>query len=328
MILNKIVPVRPISFLAVCLLSAALITGCASSGTPLYNAIKAGQIDNARTMINKGQYINDSTNGATPLISSAFYGYTNLVRLLIDNGADLEAKNNHGVTALMWASTKGHLDIAKILVESGADINAKDNKGSAALSDASRNGHLKIAKLLIKKGGAINATSKEGFAAIHTATNKGHSSVAKLLIENGADLNGKTSSNSVTPFLFACRSGMLKVVKILMEKGADINYRDKEEASSLSWASIEGRKRVFKFLMDQGAEPYIISEKFSWNGKTYRMAAEYEEKKDNNQKASEYYSIASEQYELAAGKTKNKKQAWDYKNRAEKYRKKKAALGI
>ena len=71
--------------------------------------------------------------GTTFLIWASTRGYTNDVKSLIDNGADVNARNNSGQTALMGASWMDHTEIVELLLENGADVNAKSNDGQTAL---------------------------------------------------------------------------------------------------------------------------------------------------------------------------------------------------
>jgi len=85
------------------------------------------------------------------------------VKRILNEGIDVNAKGgNRSYTALMLASKYGELAIVKLLLEKGADVNAKDNRGYTALSQASKYGQLEVAKLLLKKGANVNAKEDWG----------------------------------------------------------------------------------------------------------------------------------------------------------------------
>jgi len=79
-------------------------------------------------------------------------GQLDVVKLLIEAGADVNNKDKYGDTPLIYSSILGYLDITKILIEAKADINAKNNYGNTALIWALRNNHKEIVDLLKKYG--------------------------------------------------------------------------------------------------------------------------------------------------------------------------------
>lgn len=103
------------------------------------------------------------------LIRAARNGNLKKVKLLIQNGADINAKDNIGRTALIYAARVGHLKVAKLLIDKGVDVNAKDNYGWTALMHAAINGHPEVVKLLIDKGANINAKNDYGRTAFDYA---------------------------------------------------------------------------------------------------------------------------------------------------------------
>ena len=108
------------------------------------------------------------------------------VKRLIEQGADVNAKDYYGATALMAASEIGYAEVAKLLIEEGADVNAQSNHGYTALMNASKYGHTYIAKLLIEKGADVNAQTNYGGTSLIFASYYGFTDVAQLLKEEGA----------------------------------------------------------------------------------------------------------------------------------------------
>ncbi len=94
-------------------------------------------------------------------------------------------------TPLMLSISKRQHNLAKILIEKGADINAKDSSGQTALFYAINAGDARIAKLLIERGSEINASDANGRTPLLLAILKNRPGIAKLLIEKGADVNAR-----------------------------------------------------------------------------------------------------------------------------------------
>jgi ankyrin repeat protein len=88
----------------------------------------------------------------TPLMRACRRGYLEVVNLLLDKGADLEAKDQYGATALIIASSEFRVDVVKMLLDKGADVNTKDRNGWTALMWATSMGHMQIVKLLQSHG--------------------------------------------------------------------------------------------------------------------------------------------------------------------------------
>ena len=75
-------------------------------------------------------------NGITALMAASQNGYVEVVKELLNSGADINAKDNDGCTALMLASENGHLEVVNELLNRGADIRARDNHGKTVLTHA------------------------------------------------------------------------------------------------------------------------------------------------------------------------------------------------
>jgi ankyrin repeat protein len=132
------------------------------------------------------------------LISAAKKGDIGKVQELLNNGCDPNERE-YGFSALMFACERGHKDAVQLLVERGADANAKEPSQAltplmAACSgkgfvDASSKEEraLEIAKLLVQHGADVNAVGKGGQTADKFASEAGHQKVLQFLAENGAN---------------------------------------------------------------------------------------------------------------------------------------------
>ncbi len=110
--------------------------------------------------------ISDELGGMTCLHAAAANGHLDVCRLLIDKGAQIEAKSRNGLNPLKWAARNGHLETVRLLCDRGADIEACDNIGLRPLHEAAYYGHISIVKELIEvRNAEINARDNIGWTA-------------------------------------------------------------------------------------------------------------------------------------------------------------------
>jgi ankyrin repeat protein len=122
-------------------------------------------------------------DGFYPLGLAAYFGHRAVVEFLLKNGADvsLAARNAQKVTALHAGASRGGAEIVKMLLEAGADPNAKQERGFVPLHSAAANGNAAVVELLLKHGAAANAKADDGKAPADLAAEAGHKEVAERL---------------------------------------------------------------------------------------------------------------------------------------------------
>ena len=119
---------------------------------------------------------------------AACWGMHKTVRLLLEKGADLNARDDAGATPLMMADA----DSTLALLQHNADPNAKDLNGFTALNYVDKSDRVEVARILIGRHANVNATDADGYSVLYRAQTfslPGQASVIQLLKENGARLN-------------------------------------------------------------------------------------------------------------------------------------------
>ena len=112
-------------------------------------------------------------------------------RLLLEHGAELEARNADGETPLHRAARDGRGAVAKALIEAGAEPNAADHAGQTPLHEASQGGQLEVAKMLLEHGAKVNAKSKFDHTPLHLSVFGKHLGVVRWLVAQGADVKAR-----------------------------------------------------------------------------------------------------------------------------------------
>ena len=169
----------------------------------LFDAVCKNNINGMKEAISLGADVNLKNNEwDTALMYTAYWGRTDIARLLIEHGADVNAVDKYGNTALMWACEYGHIEIVQLLLEYGVDVNGQDKYGNTALIKACEYGHTDIANLLIEHGADINHKNDNGHTALNILQDI-HPQKYKKLIEtirkNRLNEEDSTYSHDIVP---------------------------------------------------------------------------------------------------------------------------------
>jgi len=250
--------------------------------TALHSCARTGHVAAAKVLVAHGASLNagDSWRGQTPIMWAAAQGHGEMVSMLAEAGADVNARSGiiawerqrtseprdkwlppGGFTPLLFAAREGRVDAAKALIAAGADVSAIDPDRQSTLVIALINGHFDVANLLIDHGADVNTPDKVGRTALWAAV----------------DYHTPPQSNRPAPNPFDEETTSLDVIKNLLAHGARVDapltaqvpYRTKLDRGAdgvlgagttpLLRAAKAGDAQVVKLLLEKGANPKAVT---------------------------------------------------------------------
>ena len=183
---------------------------------------------------------------------------TETLQALIDHGAHVDAKRKDGTNALMCACRTGQSEIVKFLLEAGADVNITNANGSTSLhvaiiGDCSNETLEKI----VQQGAAVNAMGNRGKTALIHACESAKTESVKLLLKKGADPN--ISDDKGYTSLHAVVSGRCtdNALEDLITHGAYLDAQNKSGKTALWLACSDKKENSIKILLTAGSNPNI-----------------------------------------------------------------------
>jgi len=227
-------------------------------GTSLYYAALCGFKGMTEYLISThAQDVNsDSGRHGTPLHAAAYKKHIDIVHVLLNHGADINANGPMGcplISACDGGHGGGHVEIVRLLLEHGASVYGQD--GFNALHEASNGGHVEIVRLLLQYNVGVNSPDSVGWTALHWANH--YPKVIELLLEYGANINIRTDFDD-TPLCKASWNGALESVLTLLRHGADVHIRGERNLTPFQMATSNGHREVAQLLLKHGAvEEYV-----------------------------------------------------------------------
>ena len=226
--------------LVVLILSAGFTCNVFADTTDdLFSAIvNFTDISHVKTAIKAGGDINSVDNvGMTPL-GYAIGGYN----MLCDTTLKEHGKYN--------LKKEKFLETIKILIENGADVNARRDNGRNHLLATTAFNAIDVATLLIKNGADVKAEDNSGVTALMLAAGHEAEDIVKILIENGADVNKKDKGNRNALF-YAATCNSSEIVKLLIKNSIEINIKDEHGKTALDYAKESKTKSIIDLIKNE-----------------------------------------------------------------------------
>ncbi len=221
----------------------------------IHQAAKEGKFDAVKKMLKEDPDLVNAidSDGLTPLHLAAEYGHRQIVELLLQEGADINAKSGFKRTPLHFAASSGHDEIVSLFIEKGAELNKNDSFVLTPIFQAAYNGHKNIVEMLLSNGINLNATEKNSVTLLHAAAISGNPELVEMLLDKGIDRNVRNIFGK-TPLHFAASRGHNAAVKTLIDRGADINIKSLDGRTPLQTAIDCDQKETADLLKVKGAD--------------------------------------------------------------------------
>src|SRR5467141_1483274 len=156
----------------------------------IFEASTLGRLDSVKSLIGRNPSLASaySPDGFALVALTAFLGQKETTEYLIGKGADVNAvaRNTTGFTALTGAVANNHTEITKLLVKRGAQVNYRYEGGFSPLMGASENGNVELVNFFLANGADPNAKTKDGKTPMSFAKEKNHAEVVEILKKHGS----------------------------------------------------------------------------------------------------------------------------------------------
>lgn len=159
--------------------------------TPLLEAIINNHIEVARYLIQNGACVyHTEEDGYTGLHHAAKLGNLEIVSMLLETGqVDVNAQDSGGWTPIIWAAEHKHVDVIKVLLNRGADVTINDKELNVCLHWAAYAGNVDIAELVLNAGCSLASVNMHGDTPLHIAAREGYLDCVTLFLSRGADID-------------------------------------------------------------------------------------------------------------------------------------------
>src|SRR5262249_3888792 len=200
---------------------------------------------------------------AADLVTAIRNADAHVVRKLLDNGADVNARDAEGNTPLILASLYASPQCVTLLIEKGADVNAANKAGATALIRAATS--YEKSRLLVAAGAKVRVRTALGNTPLILAARRaGNSRTVELLLERGARATERNDAG-VSPVLAGAASGDVNTVRLLLDAGAKADDFPKSNdpratvlagiRTPLMWAAYYNDVWMVRLLLERGADP-------------------------------------------------------------------------
>jgi len=228
-------------------------------GTALIPAAERGHVEVVSELLRRTDVdVNHVNNlGWTALLEAIVLNnggekHQQVVRLLLDHGADINIADKDGVTPLQHARARGFSEIERILLTAQAQshvdaVRARD----ARMISAAGQGDIGAVKRLLAQGASVHARDDQGRTALVAAAYRNDLAIADVLMQAGADVNAQDNTKQ-SAYLIATSEGYLELLRRTLRAGANVHSTDSYNGTGLIRAADRGHVEIIKELLKTG----------------------------------------------------------------------------
>ena len=194
-----------------------------------------------------------NTSRQTPLLYAAYAGFARIVELLASQGAVVQYQDTNGRSPVHYAAREGHPAVVEFLIEKGADLSLRDSQNRTPLDYAVLRNKPAVVETLLKLG-RCDIKGPEGSTLLHAAASQGNADLVRSLLERGAD-PARPGPGGEPILLSYLRGGLAALAVESIAKGADVNAKDALGRTALHLAVEKGLDEAVSALLERGADP-------------------------------------------------------------------------
>ncbi len=222
--------------------------------TSLYYACEKGSKDIVKLLLeNDADVSMPSNDSKTCLHAVAKTGNKDIIQMLVDAGSDIDALDKEDKTPLMYFIQNKKTESALLLLSLGADKTLLDSQGHSAKDYASAGGLKDLLDVLMSDQD-VNEKDQYGNSLLHQAIHNNNSEVVKTLLAKEETIVDALNDASETPLINAVKKGSLIIVELLLAKSANVNLSLQNGTTCLHIASSNNYLDIAKALIKNGAE--------------------------------------------------------------------------